>query len=99
MIATPLSCLSAVGTLFVLVLYALPVLIISALLVAIPIGAAHALNDRGRARAADRRARGLCPICAYDLRASPDRCPECGARPHPIDSPRTSDDWPAIELD
>jgi hypothetical protein len=33
-----------------------------------------------------RRARGLCPACGYDLRASPNRCPECGRQTIELDS-------------
>jgi len=56
-----------------------PMPVVPALLAPLPL--AHVLLIRRRRRRGRRLAAGLCVACGYDLRASPDRCPECGAIP------------------
>jgi hypothetical protein len=50
-----------------------------ALLLAFPLVCRVSLVLRRRMAGRSRRLRGLCPACGYDVRASPSRCPECGA--------------------
>jgi hypothetical protein len=46
---------------------------LSALVLAPPLAGARRRRSRSR--------RGLCPQCGYDVRSTPERCPECGFAP------------------
>ena len=48
-----------------------------ALAVAVVLGLRMETHRRARARRRNRRA-DVCPVCDYDCRATPGRCPECG---------------------
>jgi protein-S-isoprenylcysteine O-methyltransferase Ste14 len=55
--------------------------------VLLAVAAYVAWAGRRRAARSEWEAAGRCPACGYDLRATPERCPECGAVPDRRDCP------------
>jgi hypothetical protein len=62
-------------------------LIIAGQVVASAGGFAAVIPLMRRRQRTSRLAAGLCPSCGYDLRATPDACPECGAPVGPRGGP------------
>jgi hypothetical protein len=59
--------------------FALPYFAVTVVLAFVP--GVLAVGWMGRRRSRMRAARGQCARCAYDLRATPESCPECGTIP------------------
>jgi hypothetical protein len=51
--------------------------------IALPLGALAAVPIGRAVRRSHRRNLGLCPWCGYDIRTTPERCPECGSAVEP----------------
>src|SRR4051794_9139122 len=79
--------------------YFLPLGVGIAFLSALPFVVISAVKHRKTDRRQHRSANNLCIHCGYDLRATPNRCPECGRVPvaprtRHMPPPRLRNRWP-----